>query len=291
MPSIDPSAPAPAAPTALIAEDEPLLAAALQAELAQAWPALQIVAVVGDGLSAAERALALRPQVCFFDIRMPGQSGLEAAQALAEDWPDDAPFPLLVFVTAYDQYAVQAFDAQAVDYLVKPVNSARLAACIGRLQSRLAALNKPPAQGELARGIGPALAQMQQLSALLSAFPGLATGGQASAPPPRLSVIQASIGNLVHLVPVEQVLYVEAADKYLRVLTAEREYLIRVPLRELLPQLDPQQFWQVHRGLVVRATAIATALRDESGKVYLSLRGRPERLTASRLYAHLFKGM
>jgi len=285
------------AATALIAEDEPLLAAALQAELARLWPGLQIVAVVGDGLSAATQALALRPQLLFLDIRMPGASGLEAAQALAEDWPEGVPFPLLVFVTAYDQYALAAFDAQAVDYLVKPVDTPRLAACVARLQQRLA--DRAPATGTLAPPAGPggtggALAAdplMQQTLDQLRALLGGAALAAAPAPAARLAVIQAGVGSLVHLVPVAEVLYFEAADKYLRVVTAEREHLIRLSLRDLLPQLDAQQFWQVHRSLVVRATAITTALRDESGKVYLQLRGRPERLTASRLYAHLFKGI
>ena len=281
-------------PTALIAEDEPLLAAALQAELARLWAGLQIVAVVGDGLSAVTQALALRPQLLFLDIRMPGASGLEAAQALAEDWPEGAPFPLLVFVTAYDQYALAAFDAQAVDYLVKPVDTPRLAACVARLQQRLS--DRAPVVGKLAPPGGPAGALatdplLQQTLDQLRALLGGAALAAAPAPVARLAVIQAGVGSLVHLVPVAEVLYFEAADKYLRVVTAEREHLIRLSLRELLPQLDPQQFWQVHRSLVVRAAAITTALRDESGKVYLQLRGRPERLTASRLYAHLFKGM
>jgi DNA-binding LytR/AlgR family response regulator len=293
-----------APPTALIAEDEPLLAAGLRAELARLWPALQVVATVGDGLSAARDALALQPAVCFLDIRMPGQSGLEAAQALAEDWPDGpgaAPFPLLVFVTAYDQYALQAFEAQAVDYLVKPVDRPRLAACVQRLQARLAereaavAAATAAAVGTGAGGISSgsgsttdtAMAQMlQQLRALLGMVPGAGDAVQ-----PRLQVIQASAGNTVHLVPIAEVLYFEAADKYVRVVTAERELLIRSSLRELMPQLDATLFWQVHRSLLVRATAITTALREDSGKVLLSLRGRPEKLTASRLYAHLFKGM
>jgi len=261
----------------LIAEDEPLLAAGLRAELAKLWPQLDVVAMVGDGHKAVEQALQLRPNLCFLDIRMPGQTGLEAAQALAEDWPDAVPFPLLVFVTAYDQYALQAFEAQAVDYLVKPVDTPRLAACVARLQARLVD-RAPPAD---------ALQQtMTQLRALLGA-----SGGSAAPAAPRLDVIQAQVGNLVHLVPVDEVIYFEAADKYLRVITAEREHLIRLALKDLLPQLDPQRFWQVHRGTVVQARCIASARRDESGKVFLSLRGRPETLTASRLYAHLFRGM
>ncbi len=291
-------------PTALIAEDEPLLAAALQAELGRLWPELQIVATVGDGLSAAAQALALRPTLCFLDIRMPGQTGLEAAQALAEDWPDDAPFPLLVFATAYDQYALQAFDAQAVDYLVKPIDTLRLAACVQRLQRKLRDRQAADAaQGTVAAAPSDvALARtLDQLRALLLASAqGVGAGSSvagstaqaASAPaPPRLEVIQAGVGATVHMVPVATVLYFEAADKYVRVVTAEREHLIRLSLKELMPQLDTQQFWQVHRSLVVRATAIRSALRDESGRVFLSLHGRDERLTASRLYAHLFKGM
>ena len=263
--------------TALIAEDEPLLAAALQAELQGLWPELDIVARAGDGDSAVELALARRPEVCFLDIRMPGRSGLEAAQAIAEDWPDDTGFPLLVFVTAYDQYALQAFEAQAVDYLVKPIDTPRLKACVGRLQARLA--DRKPKAGALDSTLEGTLVQLRALL------------GAAQAPTPRLEVIQAQTGALVHLVPIDEVIYFEAADKYLRVVTATREHLIRLSLRELLPQLDPQRFWQVHRGTVVQARCIATARREESGKVTLTLTQRPEKLVASRLYAHLFKGM
>ena len=283
-------------PSALIAEDEPLLATALVADLARLWPELRIAAQVGDGLSAARQALAFQPEVCFLDIRMPGASGLEAAQALAEDWPEGQPFPLLVFVTAYDQYALQAFDAQAVDYLVKPVDGPRLAACVARLKQRLAdrAAAHLPASAAASRSSPEPTLTDSNLQHTLSQLRALLVGASptpATPPTPQLEVIQAGVGNTVHLVPVAEVLYFEAADKYLRVVTAEREHLIRLSLRELVPQLDAQQFWQVHRSLVVRASAITTAVRDESGKVFLSLRGRPERLTASRLYAHLFKGM
>jgi DNA-binding LytR/AlgR family response regulator len=275
------------APTCLIAEDEPLLAAGLQAALTRHWPELQVLAMVGDGLSAVTQTLALRPQVCFFDIRMPGCSGLEAAQALAEQWPEaaagGAPFPLLVFVTAYDDYALQAFEAQAVDYLVKPVQTARLGACIHRLRARLEALPPASADGASRQTQADALAAaMAQLRGLL---------GASQPPAPRLALIQAQVGAVVHLLPIGEVVYFEAADKYLRVLTSEREVLIRTALRELLPQLDPEQFWQIHRGTVVRASAIEAARRDEAGKLSVTLRGRPETLAVSRLYAHLFKGM
>jgi DNA-binding LytR/AlgR family response regulator len=279
---------APAAPTALIAEDEPLLAANLQAELARLWPELRIVATVGHGHAAVEQALALQPELLFLDIRMPGLSGLEAAQALAEDWPLDGPhgkaLPLIVFVTAYDQYATQAFDHAAVDYVLKPVQPERLAQSCARLQAALRQRAEPQAVS------GAALeATLGQLRSLLGA-PGLGAALPAASTP-RLSVIQAGVGAAIHMVPVDQVLYFEAADKYVRVITAERELLIRTSLRELLPQLDEQQFWQVHRGTVVRADAITTAVREESGKVTLSLRGVKDKLTASRLYAHKFKAM
>ena len=271
--------------TALIAEDEPLLAAAnLQAELARLWPALNIVANVGDGAAAVERALALRPDVVFLDIRMPGMTGLEAAQALTEDWAEGTAPPLIVFVTAYDRHALQAFEYAAVDYVLKPVQPERLAQTCTRVQAAL------EARRDAAQPAPAALeATLNQLRSLLGA-PGLAASGTATGTP-ELRVIQASVGAAIHLVPVADVLYFEAADKYVRVITAEREYLIRTSLRELLPQLDPQRYWQVHRGTVVRADAIATALRDDSGKVHLTLRGHKDRLVASRLYAHLFKAM
>jgi DNA-binding LytR/AlgR family response regulator len=284
-------------PTALIAEDEPLLAAALQAELALAWPQLRVLAVVGDGASAVEQALQLKPDVLFFDIRMPGMSGLEAAAALADEWDVQGssakPFPALVFATAYDQYAVQAFEAQAVDYLLKPVQAARLAKTVVKLQATLA--QRIPA--------APTDRQMEHTLAQLRGLLGVRTStqldsdsaphsGTASAP---LQVIQASVtsaaGSSIRMVPLADVVYFEAADKYVRVLTAKQEYLIRTPLKELLPQLDLHTFWQIHRGSVVRASEIDSVLRDESGKLSLSLRSRPEQLIVSRLYAHLFRAM
>ena len=268
-------------PTALIAEDEHLLAQALQADLARAWPALKIVATVGDGASAVKQALALQPDVLFFDIRMPGMSGLEAAAELAEQWPLGGPqgraFPALVFVTAYDQYAVQAFEAQAVDYLLKPVQAARLQKTVEKLQLALV----KPAQSAI-----DFEATLGQLRGLLSN-----TGGAGVATATPLTVIQASVGSTIRMVPVNDVLCFEAADKYVRVLTAEREYLIRTPLKELMDQLDPQVFWQIHRGSVVRALAIESITRDEAGKTFLSLRGLTEKFVVSRLYAHLFKAM
>ena len=269
-------------PTALIAEDEPLLAANLRTELARLWPELRVVASVGHGHAAVEQALALRPDVLFLDIRMPGLTGLEAAQALTEDWPDAKALPLIVFVTAYDQYATQAFDHAAVDYVLKPVQPERLAMTCARLQAALSQRTLPQA----APALGVAIDQLRSLLESTGAVTATAT---APARPKPLRVIQASAGSAIHMVPVDEVLYFEAADKYVRVVTAEREHLIRLSLRELLPQLDPDRFWQIHRGTLVRCDAIDTALRDDAGKVTLTLRGHADKLSVSRLYAHLFK--
>ncbi len=261
--------------TAIIAEDEPLLAQALRAELARAWPALRITAVVGDGETAVTQALAHRPDVLFLDIRMPGLSGLEAAAELADEWPEGQPFPAIVFVTAYDAYAVQAFETQAVDYLLKPVQPERLARAVQRVQARLETRQATPAALD---------ASLAQLRALL-------TGGGEAAAVPRLQVIPASVGQGIRMVPIGEVLVFEAADKYVRVLTASSEVLIRTPLKELLPQLDPAVFWQIHRGTVVRADAIDHVSRNEAGRLSLRVRGRPEALAVSRLYAERFRAM
>jgi DNA-binding LytR/AlgR family response regulator len=264
---------------ALIAEDEPLLAANLKATLARLWPELHIVACVTHGEAAVEQALALRPDVVFLDIRMPGLSGLEVAEALAEDWLD-GPLPLIVFVTAYDQYALRAFEHAAVDYVLKPVEPERLALTCRRLQAALAA--RPKKATELP----------PELLAALTALRSAAASAQPATPaPPKLRMLQASLGATIHMVPITDVLYFEAADKYIKVVTASRDYLIRVPLRQLLQQLDPEEFWQIHRATLVRAAAISTAVRDDTGKVELTLKGHPARLVASRLYAHLFRAM
>ncbi|CAM8638962.1 LytT Response regulator of the LytR/AlgR family [Comamonadaceae bacterium] len=283
--------------TALIAEDEPLLAMALQAELARAWPALQVLCTVGDGASAVQAALELTPQVLFFDIRMPGLSGLDAALELAELWPPahapHQPFPALVFVTAYDQYAVQAFEAQAMDYLLKPVQAARLQKTVSKLQQTLIK-TAHTAPETIANPVPDATleATLHQLRGLLEHNARVTGSGMGAAPAlPRLQVLQISVGQQIHMVAVSEVLVFEAADKYLRVLTADREYLLRTPLKDLLTQLDPDEFWQIHRGTVVRASAIAVVHRDEAGKLSLALRERHDKLPVSRLYAHRFKAM
>ena len=272
--------------TALIAEDEPLLARALQAELARAWPELRLVALAQDGDEAVSLALQHLPTVLWLDIRMPGRDGLEAAQAIVEDWPAGRALPLIVFVTAYDHYALQAFERAAADYLLKPVQSDRLQACCQRLQARLAAPAEAPA-AHAPVGLGAA-----DDAALLARLRDLLATSTASQPnTERLQVLQVSQGSHITLVPLDEVIYFEAADKYVRVLTAQKEHLIRLSLRELLGQLDPQQFWQIHRGTVVQWREVAQALRDETGKVSLSLHRRPERLAVSRVYAGRFKAL
>jgi len=278
--------------TALIAEDEPLLAAALQAELALAWPELQIAAVVSDGASAVQQTLALKPDVLLFDIRMPELNGLDAAAELADAWDDaSGPFPALVFVTAYDQYAVQAFETQALDYVLKPVQQERLQKTVQKLRQMLEqrALTAHPGSD----GTPGVTAVADQLRLLLTALHPDASAIMPLMPLTQLQVSPAGAnGNTIRMVPVDEVLYLQAADKYVRVVTATGEHLLRTPFKDLLAQLDTRKFWRIHRSTLVRADVIDTVQRDESGKLHLTLRGCPgQPLAVSRVYAHLFKAM
>jgi len=277
--------------TALIAEDEPLLAAALQAELARAWPELRVVASVSDGISAVREALALKPDLLFFDIRMPGQSGLDAAAELMDAWDEAAaPFPALVFVTAYDQYAVQAFEAQAMDYLLKPVQPARLEKSVQKLRLALDGRARTATESGASALTDASAAQLQRLLAALQ--PALQPAAPRAAWLRQLPVSPAgSGGNTIRMVQVADVLFLQAADKYVRVVTTGGEHLLRTPLKDLLEQLDPAEFWQIHRATVVRADAIDSVQRDEAGRLHLSLRGSDERLVVSRLYAHRFRAL
>ncbi len=285
-------------PRALIAEDEPILAAALAHALQRLWPELDIVATCPNGVEALRQGLALQPDILFLDIKMPGKTGLEAAEELAEQWPDGIAFPHIVFVTAYDEYALAAFEHAAADYVLKPVNDARLGKTVERLQQRLrdssvgngsATTTATPAAATttapLATTETTASASDDNLARLLSQL-------QAMLPPaPRLQMIRAAVGNSVRMIALADVVYFEALDKYINVVCQDSEALIRTSLKELLPQLDPQQFWQIHRGTIVNASAIATAVRDEAGKLSLTLRQHPAQLRVSPLYAHLFRQM
>ena len=244
---------------ALIADDEKHLADDLQRRLQRLWPELQIVAVVHDGVAASQALAELKPDLAFLDIRMPGQSGLEAARA--------APAACrVVFVTAYDEHAVHAFELAAADYLLKPVSDERLAHCVERLQQQTAL---PPHE---------LLARLQDLLA-------------SPAKPAPLRWLRAQVGQEVRLVAVEDVCCFQSADKYTLLLTRDAELLLRTPLKDLIAQLDPEQFWQVHRGTVVNVRQIVSAQHGLLGKVSLSLRERPERIAVSRSYAHLFRQM
>ena len=266
---------------ALIAEDEPLLADALARMLQRLWPELQLLPAAPDGQAAIDAALESLPDILFLDIQMPDVTGLDAADVILERWPDDRPLPLIVFVTAYDHYALAAFEHAAVDYVLKPVQSTRLATTITRLQAQLA-WRQQKKNADLPRA--------EQTEASTEDAPDL--GGAMQRPEP-LSIIQVAAGQSLVMVPVEEVLCFEAADKYVRLLTdraGSSELLIRTPLRELLPRLDPNRFWQVHRSAVVNVTAIDRVIRDGS-KLRIHIRGRAETLEVSRMYAHRFKAM
>ena len=257
----------------LVVEDEPVLARRLQQQLSVCWPGVDLLPVADNGAAAIALALEHLPRVIFLDIHMPACSGLDAAEAIVEDWPEGHPLPQLVFVTAYGQYALQAFDHGAIDYLLKPVSTERLQRAVQRLQERLALLDAQPAEV-----LGH---EMQRLAAAL----------QPDSTASRLSVINAAVGAITHLIPVDEVLYFEVADKYLRVITAQREALIRMTLRELLLRLDPERFWQVHRSLVVQARCISHVERSDEGRLWIGLRDHTARLAVSRLFAHRFKAM
>lgn len=261
--------------TAVLAEDEPLLLAELVRQLNQAWPELQIVAQAKNGVAALERIRALRPQVAFLDIRMPGATGLEVAQELAEDAAADEAVPLVVFVTAHGEFAIEAFEASAIDYLLKPVTPERLAISLQRLRKRL----------EVASAASSAQALADQLAPLIQS--------QRAQPAQPLKYLRVGRGNSVHLVPLEQIRYFLAADKYVVVITSEAdgEGLIRESLRELQARLDPQQFVQIHRSTIVNLDYVERADRDDLGRTQLKLRGVKPPLMVSRLYTHLFKAM
>ena len=263
---------------ALIAEDEPILAATLAKTLQGLWPELEIVATAPNGLAAVEQGLALRPDILFLDIRMPGQTGLEAAEELAERWEGPQPFPHIVFVTAFDDYAVEAFERAAVDYVLKLVSAGRLGKTVERLRALVDARSAPAASVPGVESLGQLLGQLQ---ALLPAA--LATE--------RLTTVRAAVGNVVRMIPVADVVFFQAVDKYVNVATADSEALIRVPLKDLLPQLDPDRFRQVSRSMVVNMAYVTSAGRDDLGKVTLSLRGRSEKPRVSPVYAHLFRQM
>ncbi|MCS6764642.1 MAG: LytTR family DNA-binding domain-containing protein [Candidatus Protistobacter heckmanni] len=290
-----------AGPLALIADDEALLAQTLAAELAALWPELRLLPLAHDGLSAIAAIEENRPDIAFLDIFMPGASGIEVAAHLAELPEEDRP--LLVFTTAYDEYAVEAFEQAAVDYLLKPVRRDRLAASVERLRRRLESIGEARAEGSGAAG-GEAGGEASgetgsegrghRAGAASTIDPALLEDlarhlGLQPRPAGRMKFVRASMGQELRLIPVEEVCYFEAANKYVLVVTTGAEALIRTPIKELIEQLDAEKFWQVHRGTLVNIDHVAGSVSGPLGRLQLWLRQREELLPVSRQYAHLFR--
>ena len=252
-------------PTAVIADDERLMREQIAARLKEAWPELEIVGEAANGREAVALVRAREPDVVFLDIRMPEMDGIEAARALAGQ-------AHVVFVTAYDEYAVTAFEQGAVDYLLKPADPERVATTCERLRLRIE--RKPDAMEEL----------LAQLSQRLQ-------GGGAPAAREYLRWVQASVGATLRVIPTTDILFFRAEDKYTRVQTETFEALIRKPIKELVDELDPAEFWQIHRAIVIRVDAVEQVGRDFRGHQVVKMKGRDEKLEVSRSFSHLFKQM
>ena len=296
-----PATPAPApAPRAVLADDERLMREQLRARLAEVWPELQIVGEARNGLEAVQMVDEHRPEVVFLDIRMPGLTGVEAARQITQLPPrqkpgrmdagadadaDGAPdeddlLPEIVFITAYDQYAVEAFEQGVADYVLKPAERDRLLVTVQRIQQRLDARNAPAGSVD-----APPAPNMQQLLHQLSAR--LNPGNT----PNYLQWIQATVGQAIQMIPVDEVLFFISDEKYTRVQTAQVEALIRKPIKELVDEVDPRVFWQIHRSTLVNVKCIAGVTRDFRGRQIVGVKGHGEKLEVSRSYAGLFKGM
>jgi DNA-binding LytR/AlgR family response regulator len=247
---------------AMIAEDEPLLAEGLRRMLLSIWPELEIGEIASNGEEAVNRTLAELPQLLFLDIRMPGKSGLDAAAEVLDGWPEQRPVPLIVFVTAYDEFAIAAFEHAAVDFVLKPVVPERLERTVLRLKARL---------------------EVRVVQSM--AVDGGASKFEA------LDMVNVGLGDTITVVPIDDVLYFEATDKYVNVVSAAHEGVIRISMRELLCRLAPQQFMQVHRSVIVNRRAIISATRSEMGHVTLQLRGTSRMVPVSRAFAHHFRPM
>jgi len=272
---------------ALIADDERLLREQLRARLAEVWPDLVIVGEAKNGAEAVQLTEQHHPDLVFLDIRMPGMTGIEAARAIAQLPTDDDTEDgwlgcEIAFITAYDQYAIEAFEQGVVDYVLKPAERDRLAVTVERIKKRLAQRQGGNAAG--AANGGPSAADMQQLLQKLTSRmdPGKA---------PTLRWIQATVGQNIQMIPVEEVLFFISDEKYTRVQTATLEALIRKPIKELIEELDANVFWQIHRSTLVNTKFIAGVSRDLRGRQLVSMKGHPEKLEVSRSFTGLFKGM
>ena len=253
-----------AAPTAVVADDERLMRDQIVASLKQAWPELLIVGEASNGSEAVAMVQSLEPDIVFLDISMPGMNGIEAARALAGK-------AHVVFVTAHDQYAISAFEHGAVDYLLKPAEASRVALTCQRLRERLT--QSPDPMNEL-------LAQLSQR-----------IGADGLKPREYMRWVQASVGANIRMIPTTEILFFRAEDKYTRVQTPAFEALIRKPIKDLIDELDPKEFWQIHRSTVVRVDAVEQVSRNFRGNQIVHLKGTDERLEVSRTFSHLFKQM
>jgi DNA-binding LytR/AlgR family response regulator len=272
-------------PRAILADDERLMREQLKSRLREVWPELEIVGEAKNGVEAVELVAREAPDLAFLDIRMPEMTGIEAAREIAGVCH-------LVFITAYDQYAVEAFERGAIDYVLKPAERERLALTVERLKDRLSLSTD---SGQQVPDTGKLGQLLEELNLRLAgggshgagAAPAAAAGGKAAP----LRWIQASIGQGLRLIPVDEILFFQSDEKYTRVQTAQFEALIKKPIRELIDELDPDQFWQIHRSTLVNTTAIANVTRDFRGRQIVSIKGHHEKLEVSRSFTHLFKQM
>ncbi len=271
------AAPAALEVRAVLADDERLMREQLRARLAEVWPALQLVAEAKNGLEAVALVAEHRPDVVFLDIRMPGLTGVEAAKQIAQmELGPDELLPEIVFITAYDQYAVEAFEQGVADYVLKPAETQRLRITTERIQKRLASRGTPEETSA-----PPLQHLLQRLSEKMN------PGGA----PPRLKWIQATVGQAIQMIPIDEVLFFISDEKYTRVQTAQVEALIRKPIKELVDEVDPEAFWQIHRSTLVNVKVISGVTRDFRGRQIVTVRGHHEKLEVSRSYTGLFKGM
>ena len=270
--------------TALLADDEPHLLAYLEEQLATAWPELQIIGRAPNGIEALRLIDELAPDVVFLDIQMPGLNGLQLASRLNASGNAGSSAPQVVFTTAHEQYALQAFDSEAFDYLLKPIRLERLQRTVARLKETLATPASTPAPSN------PDTAA--QLAAMLRQLGVPVPGAPAASPlPAPLQWIRAAQGQETRLIAVDEVIYFQSNDKYTSVFTPDAEHLIRTPLRQLREQLDEQKFWQIHRGVIVAARHVAGTRTDFRGRLLVRLKGRPEELVVSRNFTDLFRQM
>jgi DNA-binding LytR/AlgR family response regulator len=268
----------------VVADDERLMREQLRARLLEVWPELEIVAEARHGAEAVEKVAEHHPDVVFLDIRMPGMTGVDAAREIAQlDLGEEAWLPEVVFITAYDQYAVEAFEQGAADAVLKPAERDRLQRTVDRIKRRLAERRAPDLSAG-ATAVGDLQPPIQQLLHRLAQ----GAGGKA---PAYLKWIQASVGQSIQMIPVEEVLFFVSDEKYTRVQTAQVEALIRKPIKELVDELDPERFWQIHRSALVAVQAIAGVTRDFRGRQIVAVKGHTQKLEVSRSYTHLFKGM